>query len=292
MSTTTPPSTAGTGPGPWLSIEEGATRHIVAAGYSVGPGWSLNYDWLIVKYSEPGSQDADGDDVSDPDDACPDTAAGDAVGPLGCSSAQVDPDHDGICTAAPPPGGPGPCAGTDNCPALHNPGQEDNDSDGAGDACNPDDDDCVPDNTDNCPLAPNPDQADNDGDGAGDACNPDADDDGVPDDTDNCPLIPNPDQADQDADGLGDLCDPDLDGDGVENEADACPLEDASGRDADQDGCIDSVEQLGSIKGNGKSAANILEAFINQIEAQRGKKLSEEEADQLIEFARNSIAGL
>jgi len=37
-------------------------------------------------------------------------------------------------------------------------------------------------------------------------------------------------------------------------------------------------------------ATNILQAFINQIEAQRGKKISEEAADMLIAYANNIIA--
>ncbi|MFH1724840.1 MAG: hypothetical protein ABII00_09485 [Elusimicrobiota bacterium] len=107
--------------------------------------------------------------------------------------------------------------------------------------------------------------------------------------------------------------------DGVPNASDNCPDEDASSRDADQNGCADSVEDLAETiesldlpagvessltgkagnaadaaeRGSRKAAQNILKAFINQVEAQAGKKkLTEEEARQLIEFAANSIAGL
>ncbi|MFH1724194.1 MAG: hypothetical protein ABII00_06175 [Elusimicrobiota bacterium] len=117
---------------------------------------------------------------------------------------------------------------------------------------------------------------------------------------------------------MGDVCDPDDDNDGIDDIADSCPFEDASGRDADQNGCIDSVDDLDETiesldlhggtesslaskaenaaaaaeRGSTKAAANSLEAFINQVDAQRGKKLSEEEADLLIAFAQNAIAGL
>ncbi|MFH1726581.1 MAG: LamG-like jellyroll fold domain-containing protein [Elusimicrobiota bacterium] len=182
-----------------------------------------------------------------------------------------------------------------------------------------------PGEVDNCEFTPNPDQADADGDGLGDACDAcpndpdnDADEDGLCGDVDNCPTAANADQADNDGDGAGDVCDPDDDNDGVPDESDACPYEDASSRDADQNGCIDAVEDLpvtievldlpagtessltskaanaaaAAEKGGAKAAANMLEAFINQVEAQRGKKLTDEEADLLIAFARNAIAGL
>ncbi len=43
-------------------------------------------------------------------------------------------------------------------------------------------------------------------------------------------------------------------------------------------------------KGNDDAAINQLQAFINQIEAQRGKKISEETVDMLIAYANNVIA--
>jgi hypothetical protein len=83
-------------------------------------------------------QDADGDQVGDGLDNCPDTP----------NPGQEDGDGDGVGDAC------------DNCPEDANPGQQDGDGDGVGDAC------------DNCPDTPNPGQEDADGDGIGDACAP------------------------------------------------------------------------------------------------------------------------
>lgn len=135
---------------------------------------------------------------------------------------------------------------------------------------------------------------------------PDMDDDGIPNDLDNCPTIPNPRQEDGDSDGVGDACDD-------------CPAEDATGFDADVDGCIDTAQGLIDIintlppdvlsdqtknsliskveaaqksidKEKDEAAINQLNAFINEVTAQRGKKISEEVADMLIDYAQNIIA--
>ena len=119
-------------------------------------------------------------------------------------------------------------------------------------------------------------------------------------------MVPNRDQADFDLDGVGDKCD-------------SCPTKDASGLDADTDGSIDTEEGLLEIltdlpselisdqiensllskvenaiksleKGKENAAIGQLEAFINQVEAQRGKKISEETADLLISYAENLIS--
>ena len=114
----------------------------------------------------------------------------------------------------------------------------------------------------------------------------------------------------------------DSDGDGLPDEVDACPGEDATGFDADGDGCIDTLTgltdviatlvALGVIDENMQNSLtskltnalgsadreNIcagvgqLQAFKNQIEAQRGKKVSEDAADLLIQYADNLIAQL
>jgi hypothetical protein len=217
----------------------------------------------------------------------------------------LDSDNDGIPDAE------------DNCPLTPNSDQLDTDGDGSGDACDPDDDnDGIPDAEDNCPLTPNSDQLDTDGDGSGDACDPDDDNDGIPDAEDNCPLTPNSDQLDTDGDGSGDACDPDDDNDGIPDAEDLCPLENPQGLDANLDGCTDTVCDLASViqslglhhgienslvqkasnacakfsEGNTKAAINMLNAFINEVEAQRGKKISEEDAGMLIQFAQNAIS--
>ncbi len=206
----------------------------------------------------------------------------------------------------------------DNCPLELNADQSDLDGDTLGDVCDPCpldpyndiDDDGVCGDEDNCPQMANPDQEDQDGDGTGDVC-------------DNCPLKANADQRDLDGDALGDVCDPcpldaenDADGDGMCADIDRCPYENPNGVDADDDGCIDlindfealvvgleildpDVEQglLDSIAAAFASieaeryrpAANQLGAFINKVKAQRGKAIPEADADMLIAFALNIV---
>ena len=124
--------------------------------------------------------------------------------------------------------------------------------------------------------------------------------------------------------GDGFVCeavDDDRDGDGIPDDLDACPDENAAGVDADGDGCIDSFE--GAIvlidgfsedeiagqtrnsltrkveaaarqarRGNICAAVRTLTALQNQIEAQRGKKISEETADLLTAYVENLIGQL
>ena len=111
----------------------------------------------------------------------------------------------------------------------------------------------------------------------------------------------------------------DTDGDGIPDDQDACPDEDATDFDADGDGCIDSISGLAAlvqtlvdeevidqqmqnsllskIKNASQSAdkenicvvVNQLEALMSQVNAQRGKKISEEAADQVITYAQSVI---
>lgn len=212
---------------------------------------------------------------------------------------------------------------TDNCPLASNPDQADVDNDNIGDACdscpndplNDVDEDGVCGDVDNCPTVANSSQSDIDGDGIGDECDNDKDGDGIDNLTDNCPDTPNADQADFDNDGQGDVCDPDDDGDGIDDASDSCPLEDARGFDTNGDGCIDSVDHMPALiesitlpqgvensllstvnnamksldKENTNAAINQINAFINNVNAQRGKKISEEDAQMLIDFAEMAI---
>ncbi len=155
----------------------------------------------------------------------------------------------------------------------------------------------------------------------------DTDGDGVPDATDLCPVTPagatvdangcSQAQVDQDLDGI---CDPGKTST-LCTGSDVCPTEDATGFDANSDGCIDTPEGLMQIietlpaetlsaelktglvskvenaqksgdKDNICAGVNQLQAFINQIDAQRGKKVSDEAADELIAFAESAILAL
>jgi len=124
--------------------------------------------------------------------------------------------------------------------------------------------------------------------------------------------------TDTDNDGAANCVDPDDDNDGVLDENDVCQFEDATGQDANIDGCIDKIENFPQVmkdinlpggtensltskvenaqasieSGNTETTINKLEAFINQVEAQRGKKISEENADMLIQYATNLINSL
>jgi hypothetical protein len=144
----------------------------------------------------------------------------------------------------------------------------------------------------------------------------DADGDGVCGDVDNCPAISNPDQSNIDGDDHGDACDDDIDGDGLLNADDVCPFVNPEGRDADADGCPDSIGGLAEIVaglglhhgteqallasinaavrsialGAYSDAADELGAFINKVNAQRGKKIPEGVAVLLIAYANNIIA--
>jgi DNA-binding beta-propeller fold protein YncE len=118
------------------------------------------------------------------------------------------------------------------------------------------------------------------------------------------------------------IVDSDGDGDGIPDDQDSCPHEDATGFDADSDGCIDTLGGLKALvdtlvnegvispelktslltkvenshksatKKNIYAAVNELKAFQNQINAQRGEKITNEAADLLTAYADNVIASL
>jgi DNA-binding beta-propeller fold protein YncE len=114
----------------------------------------------------------------------------------------------------------------------------------------------------------------------------------------------------------------DSDGDGVLDADDVCPYEDATGFDVDGDGCLDSMSGLAEMldtlvsegviaeelrnsliskvenaeksasKDNICAAVHKVEALIHEVNAQRGKKISDEAADDVIAYAESVIARL
>jgi hypothetical protein len=114
----------------------------------------------------------------------------------------------------------------------------------------------------------------------------------------------------------------DFDGDGIPDDQDSCPYEDATGFDVNGDGCIDRISGLddtlealvlegviapelqtsllAKIENAGKAvdkdnicaAVNQLGAFKNQVNAQIGKKISEEAAENIIGYTNGVIAYL
>lgn len=127
---------------------------------------------------------------------------------------------------------------------------------------------------------------------------------------------------DNDNDGTADCVDLDDDNDGVLDVNDICPFEDATGFDADGDGCIDTLSGLSEVvetltnegvipeelqtsllakcenaeksadKENICAAINKLGALINQTNAQRGKKITDEAADLIVTYTNNLITQL
>jgi sugar lactone lactonase YvrE len=114
----------------------------------------------------------------------------------------------------------------------------------------------------------------------------------------------------------------DSDGDGVPDGVDTCPYEDATGFDVDGDGCLDTMSGLTEMleillaeglirselgnsllskvknasksvsKGNLCAAADQIAALIDEVNAQRGRKVSNEAADEVIAYAESVIARL
>lgn len=119
--------------------------------------------------------------------------------------------------------------------------------------------------------------------------------------------------------GVGSKIILDSDSDGLTNQNDKCPFENPGTLDSNRDGCIDTVDALvsetramnlqqgiansldtklqnaqdaltASNAGKREDALNKLQAFINSVEAQRGKELSNEQADLLIAMTQNIMA--
>jgi hypothetical protein len=204
--------------------------------------------------------DADGDAICDSEDNCPTVANED----------QADVDGDGrgnLC---------------DNCVATANSNQADADGDGRGDLC------------DNCVATANPNQADGDGDGRGDLCDNcastpnasqvDADGDGRGDACDNCPEQANPGQEDSDSDGKGDVCDEAL--------SRLCPLVQSMNLHHGIANSLCAKVRAAAKAKNGCTAANILLAFIHEVNAQTSKKISPEKAAILLNYAETLRAAL
>ena len=203
---------------------------VVPAGATSGParieladGSATNSVFLGVA-----DADADGDEVLDGVDNCPDQPNAD----------QADLDDDGlgdVCDSD--ADGDGIAAPTDQLPLDP---EQTKDGDGDG----------VADSLDNCPEAQNADQSDIDEDTVGDACDDDIDDDGVENDKDAFPADAGEDK-DTDNDGTGDNADAfpvnpneqkDTDKDGTGDNSDAFPDDPTEDTDTDNDGAGDNAD--------------------------------------------------
>ena len=157
------------------------------------------------------------------------------------------------------------------------------------------DGDLIPDERDNCPLQPNPDQSDTDGDGEGDVCDADDDNDGILDVNDNCQFTFNPDQIDVDGDDIGDACDSYVDpvGGAAVLVLAVVGLDLPNGLENSLSSTINSaLTKLadGNVK-NDHAACNKLTGFINQVNAQAGKKIDFDQAEVLI-WQAEAVIGL
>jgi cysteine-rich repeat protein len=276
-----------------------------------------------VGLANPGQLDNDGDregDVCDPDDDNDGHADTEDAFPRNPSEWQ-DTDGDGIGNGADTDDDGDGQSDADEIACGSDPlsaGSRslDTDSDGRLDCVDGDDDnDGHADTEDAFPLNPSEWQ-DTDADGIGNNADADDDGDGQSDaDETACgsdPLRASSRSLDTDADSRPDCVDLDDDNDGVADAPDACPLVAPHG-DADANGCSDRaadlsplVERMGLPAGfvtglfakaeaaakatSATVAAHHLDAFIHLVEAQRGKKLSDGQANLLIAFAANAKA--
>ncbi len=194
----------------------------VGAGPGLSQGWgtpvffgagSLAYEPLPPKKAAAG--DADGDGISDPEDACPKVpgAPNDDPKKNGCPP---DTDGDGIVDKE------------DACPTV--PGVKSDDPKKNGCPIDDTDGDGILDPQDACPKVPGVASADPKKNG----CPPDTDGDGIVDPEDACPTVPGVKNADPKKNG----CPPDTDEDGIPDATDACPTERGSADpDPKKNGC-------------------------------------------------------
>jgi probable HAF family extracellular repeat protein len=114
----------------------------------------------------------------------------------------------------------------------------------------------------------------------------DQDGDGVLDSSDNCPSVANPDQQDLDGDGLGDACDSNVNVTTAVQQLMTLVL--SYGLDRGLTHALNAklaAALASSQRGNFKATANQLGAFLNQVNAQRGKKLTVAQGDELVGIA-------
>ncbi|MCP5468703.1 MAG: hypothetical protein H7A32_05495 [Deltaproteobacteria bacterium] len=145
----------------------------------------------------------------------------------------------------------------------------------------------------------------------------DNDGDGLPNPDDAFPDDPN-EWNDQDNDGIGDNADPDDDNDGIPDDQDKCNILNENMLDVNKDGCqdqlVDLLNYLESLnlpkgienslrvklenafkkcqQGNLEPTKNALKAFINEVNALKGKKITEEQAKILLQYAQGFLDAL
>lgn len=171
----------------------------------------------------PVNDDTDNDGISNANDQCPDTPAGEEVDENGCSSSQLDSDNDGVNDAE------------DQCPDT--PENEEVDANGCSATQTDGDGDGVLNEDDECPNTPEGEEVNEQGCSASQI---DSDGDGVFDDVDECPDTPEGEDVNEQG------CSPsqtDSDGDGVFDDVDECP-DTSEGEAVNEQGC--ALSQLDS----------------------------------------------